>query len=67
MSDKDNIKECSYCGNKINIEIDSYFKCLDNYLQVKYFDTEEENVFCCKECFCNYVTLEEIELESEEE
>jgi len=55
------VKECSYCKAQINTEIDSYFTCEDNYLQVKYFDTEEENVFCNQECFCNYVQLEEIE------
>lgn len=55
------MKECSYCHAEINTKIDSYFTCQDNFLQAKYFDTEEENVFCCKECFCNYVQLEEID------
>ena len=36
------IKECSYCNAEINTEIDSYCKCLDNYIQIKYFDTEDE-------------------------
>lgn len=54
-------KECNYCNAIINTEIDSYFTCQDNFLQVKYFDTEEENIFCCRECFCNYVQLEEID------
>ena len=54
------MKECSYCQNKINTETDSYFKCLDNFIQTKYFDTENENIFCCKDCFCNYVQLEEM-------
>lgn len=61
------IKECSYCKEKINTEIDSYFTCLDNFIQVKYFDTEDENIFCSQECFCNYVQLEEIEPLDEEE
>lgn len=55
------MKQCSYCQNRINEEIDSYFTCLDNFIQTKYFDTEEENIFCCKECFCNYIQLVEIE------
>ena len=39
---EDNKKElnCSECGSKIT---DTYFKCLDNYIQVNFFDTEEEN------------------------
>ncbi len=60
------LKECSYCKGQINTEIDSYFTCLDNFIQVKYFDTEEENIFCSQECFCNYVQLEEIEPLEEE-
>lgn len=61
------IKECSYCKEQINTGIDSYFTCLDNFIQVEYFDTEEENIFCSQECFCNYVQLEEIEPLEEEE
>ncbi len=60
------IKECSYCNTEINTEIDSYFMCQDNFIQTKYFDTDEENIFCCQECFCNYIQLEQIEPESEE-
>ena len=56
------MKECSYCHAEINTEIDSYFTCQDNFLQTKYFDTEDENIFCCQECFCNYVQLEEEEV-----
>ncbi len=60
------IKECSYCNAEINAEIDSYFVCQDNFLQVKYFDTEDENIFCSQECFCNYVQLEQIDPLDEE-
>ena len=34
--------KCSKCGCEIT---DTYYKCLDNFLQVKFFDTEEENCF----------------------
>lgn len=61
------IKKCSYCNKKINIEIDTFFKCLDNFLQTKYFDTEDENIFCCQECFCNYVQLNQYVGEDDEE
>lgn len=57
------MKECSYCEKQINIEIDSYFMCLDNFIQTKYFDGDE-NIFCCQECFCNYVQL--VEMNEEE-
>ena len=60
------MKECSYCQAPINPDIDSYFTCQDNFIQTKYFDTEDENVFCSQECFCNYIQLEEIEPEDNE-
>ncbi len=63
---KDNIKKCSYCDAEINVDKDTYFECQDNFIQIKYFDTEDENIFCCKECFCNYVQLTEIEPDCEE-
>ena len=59
-------KECSYCHEEIDIKENHYFVCQDNFIQVKYFDTEEENIFCCQECFCNYVQLEEIDPYDEE-
>lgn len=60
------INECSYCNERINTEIDSYFVCQDNFIQAKYFDTEDENIFCSQECFCNYIQLEEIDPLDEE-
>ena len=59
---EDNKKElnCSECGSKIT---DTYFKCFDNYIQVNFFDTEEENCFCSKESFCKYLNLTELEVE----
>lgn len=39
---------CSSCGCIID---DIFYKCLDNCLQVNFFDSEEENCFCSKECF----------------
>ena len=53
---------CSTCGDYIE---DIYFKCLDNFLQVKFFDTEEENIFCSEECFCKYLSLENFCIEEE--
>ena len=33
------------------------YKVFDNYLQVKYFDSEDDNVFCSQDCFCESVFL----------
>lgn len=51
--------KCFECGKEIE---DIYFKCLDNFIQAKYFEYEDErdNVFCSKECFCNNLSLEEL-------
>lgn len=48
---------------------DTYFKCLDNYMQVNYFEYEDErdNIFCSKDCFCEFLSLEEIEEDEVEE
>ena len=49
--------KCINCNSEIE---KTYFQCLDNFIQTKYFDSEEENIFCSQECFCNYVQLEEM-------
>lgn len=51
---------CAFCGKEIAEE---YYKVLDNYLQVKYFDSEDDNVFCSSECFCESVFLEVFSIE----
>ena len=51
---------CSFCG--IIIE-DTFYKCLDNYLQICFFDTEGENCFCSEECFCKYMNLQQENIE----
>ena len=55
---------CSACSEEVT---DTYFTCTDNFLQTKYFDSEEENVFCSKECFCDYLGLKEVEIDEEDE
>lgn len=55
---------CSECGVKIEGE---YYKCLDNCLQVNFFDTEEENCFCSTECFDKYMSLEQLNIEDDED
>lgn len=51
---------CSECGSIIE---DICYQCLDNFIQTQFFDTDEENCFCSKECFCKYMSLTEIEIE----
>ena len=38
---------CANCGKLIE---HSFVKVLDNFLQVKYFDSDEDNCFCSSEC-----------------
>ena len=53
------MKKCANCGEEIE-EDQTYYRCLDNYMQTKFFDDEEtENIFCSQECFCKYMTLVE--------
>ena len=56
-------KYCTHCGKEIE---DYYYKCLDNFLQVSYFDNDEMNCFCSEECFADYCMLDCIELEEED-
>lgn len=56
-----------YCAN-CNCEcVDEYYKVLDNYLQVHYFDDEASNCFCSQSCFCEFVMLEDFNAEDEED
>lgn len=57
---------CANCNKDIE---GSYFKCLDNYIQVKYFEEQDEsdNVFCSRECFCKALSVEEIDIPSDTE
>lgn len=55
---------CAKCKKEIE---KSYLMVGDNYLQVKYFDSDEDNVFCSKECLCEYLSVMEVELPKETE
>lgn len=50
----ENKARCSFCGTIIE---GTFYRSLDNYLQLCFFDTEGENCFCSKECFCKYMIL----------
>lgn len=55
---------CSNCG--LEIEGNEYYKCLDNFLQVNYFENDELNCFCSQQCFLDYVMLDTIEITEDE-
>jgi len=48
---------CATCGCPITYD---YYRILDNYLQVKYFDYEDgsDNVFCSEACICKALSVE---------
>ena len=54
---------CAHCGAECEFE---YYKVLDNFLQVKYFDSDEDNCFCSQECFCEFVMLDSFDVEESE-
>ena len=45
---------CAECGKVIE---ENYVMVGDNFLQVKYFDEEEDNVFCSEECLCKSLSV----------
>lgn len=49
---------CSKCGTKIK---DDCYKSLDVGLQLNYFDHDKDNCFCSKKCFCEYMSLEQVD------
>ena len=51
-------RSCAKCGHIIEGE---YYKCLDNFMILKYFDEQDgsDNVFCSKNCFCEAMSLEQ--------
>lgn len=55
-------KICANCG--LDIEGD-YLKIGDNFLQVKYFDSEEDNIFCSKDCLCQALSVLEVDEEGD--
>ena len=58
-------KVCATCGKEIEGD---YYKCLDNFIQVKYFDNpeQEDNIFCSESCFCKALSLGVISSETGE-
>jgi len=53
---------CANCGKEIK-EDDDIYMCCDNFLQIKYFDDNSYNVFCSKDCACEYLSIESVLIE----
>lgn len=54
------IEHCAKCGAEINTEQQGFYRCLDNYLQAKYFEEPDgrDNIFCSQECACAAFMIE---------
>ena len=54
------MKICAQCGNEIPVG-ERYLKVCDNFLQMRYFDAEDEsdNVFCSQDCLCEALSVME--------
>ena len=56
---------CAECGCIIEPE-DTWYKVGDNFLQVKYFDSDEDNCFCSKDCLLRSLFTLEVGPDGEE-
>ncbi len=50
---------CANCHKEIPAGT-PYFKVMDNFLQLRYFDSDSDNVFCSQECLCEALTVIEV-------
>ena len=55
---------CANCGLPIT-ETERRLRCRDNYLISKYFDSEENNIFCSESCLLESLSVEEYANEDE--
>ena len=55
---------CANCGEELK---DSYIKVGDNFLQAKYFDSEEDNRFCSSECLAESLSCIDVPVDNGEE
>lgn len=47
--------KCAICGQEIE---DEYLTVRDNFLQIKYFEVPELNIFCSAECLMKSIMAE---------
>lgn len=58
------LKRCAFCGEPLTKE---YLMIGDNFLQVKYFDSDEDNRFCSENCLCKALSVLTVNTELNEE
>lgn len=51
---------CAYCRNVLE---DEYLMVRDNFLLIKYFETEESNMFCDEYCLAESLFADTVDLE----
>jgi len=56
-------KICANCGKEIHRD---YYIVGDNWLQVKFFDDEDCNVFCSKDCLCEALSVLSVDIKTGE-
>ncbi len=54
-----NTKICAQCGEEIPFGT-PYYTVGDNYLQVNYFDSANDNIFCSQKCLCEALSVIEM-------
>ncbi len=53
---------CANCENEIQGE---HYKIGDNFLQIKYFEEEDHNIFCSESCICRALSVLMIDSDGE--
>ena len=56
------IRYCANCRAPIK-QGDEYVKCLDNFLQVRFFDSNDCNIFCDNDCLAMALSVEHFRFE----
>lgn len=52
-------KVCAQCGKEIPFGT-PYYVVGDNFLQMEYFDSDKDNLFCSNECLCESLSVIEV-------
>ena len=58
------VKTCAACGKPIT-KGQPYFTVGDKFLRMRYFGTDVDNVFCSKDCVCDYLSVIEVRCDCE--
>ena len=53
------MKKCVCCGKEIEKD-EVYFECAENGLVSRFEKNRWDNIFCTKDCFCEYFFLKKV-------